>query len=314
MFFSLSSLSGQRSRLKRVFHPQKGNVLPPCNLSKRSYCVNFPFMFCSFFNKVSIVIILQNTKDIIVKKPQNAWVGWCQAAFMPGCYAWHIIQKRSFLVVVKVFGGGGVFYLFGVFSMKAEKMVQPSNTSSPGVKQAPLYTQHHIGQADEYRAVNPPWSLSVLFVAGHISVMLPYPITQLEGCKAHNSPVGPQVGFIPTPLSSSYTKPSVLEWNGSLPLTDSSYGYPWNALVVPKGCHFSVSIPYNFISIWQVLTVSEVGEQMCTETCNWNRKISCKMVGAGEGFNWKPVSKVSSCKLTGKRLSLQETAVNYHLR
>lgn len=103
------------------------------------------------------------------------------------------------------------------------------------------------------------------------------------------------------PLSSSYTKPSVLEWNGSLPLIDSIYCCPWNALVVPKGCHFSISIPYNFISIWQLLTVSQVGERKGTETHLWNRKISCKMVGGCGGFNWQPVPKVSSCKLNWQK-------------
>lgn len=62
------------------------------------------FLFFSL-KKVSIAIILQSTKDIIVKKPQSAGdergkeeektlSPCCQAAFKAGCYAWHMTKKR----------------------------------------------------------------------------------------------------------------------------------------------------------------------------------------------------------------------------
>lgn len=116
-------------------------------------------------------------------------------------------------------------------------------------------------------------------------------------------PCWPSGGVYSPPSSPSYTKPSVLEWNGSLPLIDSIYGCPCNTLVVPKGCHFSICIPYNFISIWQLLTVSQIEKRMGTEWCLWNRKINCKKMYAGRGFSWKTVSKVSSHKLYWQKTS-----------
>lgn len=103
MFFNLCSLSGQRGRLIRVLSDtKKGSLLAPCNPFKRSHCVNIPFFS---LKKVSIAIILQSTKDIIVKKPQSAGdergkeeektlSPCCQAAFKAGCYAWHMTKKR----------------------------------------------------------------------------------------------------------------------------------------------------------------------------------------------------------------------------
>lgn len=93
----------ERQANKSAFRHKKGSLLAPCNPFKRSHCVNIPFFFP--LKKVSIAIILQSTKDIIVKKPQSAvdergkeeektLSPCCQAAFKAGCYAWHMTKKR----------------------------------------------------------------------------------------------------------------------------------------------------------------------------------------------------------------------------
>lgn len=109
-----------------------------------------------------------------------------------------------------------------------------------------------------------------LFVTRHISeVALSYiPAAMLT------SPLSALRWGLSSPLlSSSSIKPSVLEWNGSLLLTDCVYGCPWNTLVVPKGGHFSISIPYNFISIWQLLTVCQVQEKNGYKNMSLKQKV-----------------------------------------
>lgn len=127
--------------------------------------------------------------------------------------------------------------------------------------------------ADKRRAVNPTqdcdrwshlWSCPTLYPSCK-TAMLTSPLPALRW------------GLSSLLLSSSCIKPSVLERNGSLLLINCVYGCPWNTLVVPKGCHFSISTPYNCISIWQLLTGCRVqgtnGYKNVSET-----KMSCKMV------------------------------------
>lgn len=159
-------------------------------------------------------------------------------------------KKRSFSVVV--FFTELDFFLFPV---KTEQAAEPNIVSCSSAGSHLHWTSYTW--ADKLRAVNPrciirdrshPWSCPI-----------PYP-----SCKAavHTSPLPALRWGLSSPLlSSSYIKPSVLEWNGSLLLIDCVYGCPWNTLVVPKGCHFSISIPYNFISIWQLRTVCQVQEK-----------------------------------------------------
>lgn len=103
MFFNLCSLSGQRGRLIRVLSDTKKEVFLLLVILLKGATVSI-FLFFSL-KKVSIAIILQSTKDIIVKKPQSAGdergkeeektlSPCCQAAFKAGCYAWHMTKKR----------------------------------------------------------------------------------------------------------------------------------------------------------------------------------------------------------------------------
>lgn len=129
----------------------------------------------------------------------------------------------------------------------------------------------------------------------------------IPNCKAA-TPTIPLLALrwgLSSPLSSSYTKPSVLERNGSLPLIDSILLLLLECTSVPKGCHFSISMCYNFISIWQLLTGFQVGERKGIETCLWNRKIRCKVVGfGGRGLTDSQSPRFLLVNLTGKRLPL----------